>query len=190
MSLCPPRTEADVVGEGGGCGSSSSPSPPSLPSCPLPALLDCSLLTLPRREPGASGAAREESADRLLELVDCASVLSTLVVDSPLNPEVDARGLSEDLPPGIFVRRAVLNDREDSFVSDLLNEGYESSDGPEPVGVCEPVLLPSLPSTEYQCPTVRQSNVSHVHRLARSCPSFDLGRVPLGQRNTHSRRAG
>ena len=43
------------------------------------------------------------------------------------------------------MRNEFLNERIDSLVSALLNEGYESRAGPGPVGVCDPdVLLPSL----------------------------------------------
>lgn len=69
------------------------------------------------------GAERDAKAALLLELVDWASVLSTLVLESALSPDEDARGLSADLLPGILVRSAVRKDREDSLVSDLLNEG-------------------------------------------------------------------
>lgn len=70
------------------------------------------------------------------DLTDCESVLSRLVVElSPLRLLVLARGLSADDLPGILVRKAVRNERDDSFVSDLLKDGYEPSSGPEPVGV-------------------------------------------------------
>lgn len=113
-----------MVGEGGGCGEPSSS-------------------TLSLRESGS-----RERAEFLFErplVADftlCASALSSA---SPDNADVEPLGLSADLPPGILVRSEFLNERMDSLVSDLLNEGYESRDGPGPVGVCEPeVLLPSL----------------------------------------------
>ena len=73
-----------------------------------------------------------------------------------VGPDVDPLGLSADRLPGIFVRNEFLNERIDSFVSDLLKEGYESKLGPGPVGVCEPeVLLPSfdgwLPMFNVRC---------------------------------------
>lgn len=77
------------------------------------------------------------------DLTLCASARSSAML-SP-RAAFDPRGLSADLPPGILVRNEFLKERMDSFVSDLLNEGYESKVGPGPVGVCEPeVLLPSL----------------------------------------------
>jgi hypothetical protein len=63
---------------------------------------------------------------------------------SPLSADTEARGLSALLLPGILVLSAALKDRVDSFVSALLNDGYESRLGPGPVGVWEPELLPSL----------------------------------------------
>ena len=171
MSPCPPPTEDDIVGEGGGCGSSSSSaSPPSLPCRTLG-----SLLTLPRREPGVI---TEGSEIRLFEPVDCESDLSRLVVDSPLKPDVDARGLSEDLPPGIFVRSAARKDRVDSFVSALLNEGYESREGPGPVGVCEPVDFPSLPEFHRQL-------MSSIRRLSRLLSSRAYRPVPKAIHHYH-----
>lgn len=123
-----------MVGEGGGCCSSSSA---RLPRC---------------------GASEKEADPREClcadfplaeDLTDCESVLSTLVVDaSPGRCVLDARGLSEELLPGILgiVRNAVLKERDDSLVSDLLNDGYESRLGP--VGVEEPLLL-ALPSLSF-----------------------------------------
>ena len=125
MSLCGFLTEADVVGDGGGFGPSSTS-------------------TLSFRLSGSS-----ERAEFLFErplaadLTLCVSVRSS--PDTSPKPDVDPRGLSADLLPGILVRSEFLNERIDSLVSDLLNEGYESSAGPGPVGVCEPeVLLPSF----------------------------------------------
>jgi len=57
---------------------------------------------------------------------------------------VDPLGLSVDFCPGIFDLIAVRNERDDSFVSDLLNDGYESREGPSPVGVSLPPRLASL----------------------------------------------
>lgn len=114
------------MGEGGGCGEPSSS-------------------TLSLRASGSIDRA-EFLFERPLvaDFTLCASPRSSPEV-SPDNAEVDPLGLSADLPPGILVRREFLNERIDSFVSDLLNEGYESRDGPGPVGVCEPeVLLPSF----------------------------------------------
>ncbi len=119
--------------------------------------MDASSAKLPLREP------------RLL--VDCVSVLSKprLVVDSPAKPEEDARGLSADLLPGIFVLRALRKDRIDSFVSDLLNEGYDSRLGPAPVGVCDPLLFPSLDGwlPILLCP--RSLGLFHAIQVGRLC---------------------
>lgn len=61
----------------------------------------------------------------------------------------DALGLSDLGPPGIFDRMDPLNEREDSLVSDLLNEGYDWRLSPnersrdvdeEFLGVLEPSL--------------------------------------------------
>jgi len=73
---------------------------------------------------------------------DCVSDLSRFVSESFAIADEDVRGLSDDFVPGILVLMALLNDRVDSFVSDLLNDGYEPSAGPGPVGVREP-LVPS-----------------------------------------------
>ena len=123
MSLCGFLTEAEVVGEGGGCGEPVS-----------------SMLSL-----RASGSSMEFRFDRplVVDFTLCASARSS--PEASPSPEVDPRGLSADLPPGILVRNEFLNERIDSLVSALLNEGYESRAGPGPVGVCDPdVLLPSL----------------------------------------------
>ena len=90
--------------------------------------------TLSFRESGSSERA-ELRFDRPLvaDLTLCASARSS--ADTSPKPDVDPRGLSADLPPGIFVRSEFLNERIDSFVSDLLKEGYESRLGPGPVGV-------------------------------------------------------
>jgi len=80
----------------------------------------------------SSGEATESSRpdfdifERLLfpDLTDATSDLSTS--DSPF--EVEFLGLSV-FEPGIF-DRSDLNDREDSFVSDLLKEGREERVGP------------------------------------------------------------
>lgn len=128
-----------MVGDGGGCGEPSS------------------CCVLPRRDETGSGenADPREGLDADLPLVDdftlCASDLSSAAV-SPLSPVVDPLGLSADLLPGILVRKALLKERMLSLVSDLLKEGYESSAGPGPVGVCEPVLL--LPSLDGWFPIV------------------------------------
>lgn len=74
----------------------------------------------------------------------------------------EARGLSLPLPPGIFVRNAVLSDRADSLVSDLLNEGYESRFGPGPVGVCEPELFLPPPSLDGALPILALINYSNT----------------------------
>jgi len=57
---------------------------------------------------------------------------------------VDPLGLSVDFCPGIFDLIAVRKERDDSFVSDLLNDGYESREGPSPVGVSRPPRFASL----------------------------------------------
>lgn len=117
------------MGEGGGCcsalGVSASPA-------------------LPLLEPAASCASADDMAglelerplvaDLTLRASDLSSFDSTSAVE-------DARGLSLDLEPGILVLRALLNERIDSLVSDLLKDGYESRLGPPAVGVCDPVLL-------------------------------------------------
>lgn len=126
ISLCPPPTVADIVGDGGGCASSSSAKLP-LRGVSDERFLECLLSDLPL----------------VADFIDCASTLSTLVVDaSPASCVLEARGLSVDSLLGILVRRALLKDRVDSLVSDLLKDGYESRLGP--VGVCEPLLLPSF----------------------------------------------
>lgn len=129
MMLCPAPTVADVVGEGGGCGSSSACTLPLATSPKLPLL-----------DPAGSGDSADPrdvleadlplADDFTLRASDCSSAAV-----SPLKPEEDPRGLSADFPPGILVRRALLKDFMDSLVSDLLNEGYESRLGPGPVGV-------------------------------------------------------
>ena len=103
MSLWGFLTEADVVGDGGGFGESSTS-------------------TLSFRVSGSSERA-ELRFDRPLaaDFTLCASIRSS--ADASVRPDVDPRGLSADLLPGIFVRSEFLNERIDSFVSDLLNEG-------------------------------------------------------------------
>ena len=82
-------------------------------------------------------AGRELLLPLAADLTLRASVLSSLESTSAVE---EARGLSADLEPGIFVLRALLKERMDSLVSALLNEGYESKLGPDVVGVCDPVL--------------------------------------------------
>jgi len=145
--LCPAPTEAEVVGEGGGCGDPSS-------DCVLPLVASP---RLPRLDPAGSGESADAldvldgdlplAADFTLRASDCSSVAV-----SPLSPDEEPRGLSADFPPGILVRKALLKDRMLSLVSDLLNEGYESRLGPGPVGVWEPVLL--LPSLDGWLPII------------------------------------
>lgn len=141
MSLWGFWTDADVVGDGGGCGSSSSS-------------------TLSLRESGSRDRA-EFLFDRPLvaDFTLCASARSSAEV-SPLSAEVEPRGLSADLPPGILVRKEFLKERMDSLVSVLLNEGYESNVGPGPVGVCEPDVL--LPSLDGWLPIIARSRDRHT----------------------------
>ena len=76
-------------------------------------------------ESGASPLLPLDKADFELfpDRTDAASDLSPS--RSPLtNPEVEFRGLSL-LLPGIFDLNAPLNDRLDSLVSALLNDGYD-----------------------------------------------------------------
>jgi hypothetical protein len=115
MSLCGffTLTEAEVVGEGGGCGE------------PVSSMLSFR----------ASGSSMEFRFDRplVVDFTLCASARSS--PEASPRPDVDPRGLSADLLPGILVRNEFLNERIDSLVSALLNEGYESRAGPGPVGV-------------------------------------------------------
>lgn len=106
-ALCPLPTEADIVGEGGGCGD-------------------------PGREVGvpSSSSVGETGSNMGLEPPDLAlapDFADPLVSDLSRFPlvtsfwENELLGLS-DLAPGIFDRNP-RNEREDSLVSDLLKEG-------------------------------------------------------------------
>ena len=112
-----------MVGDGGGRGSFSS-------------------AELPRSTSASEFDPLDPRGPLAADRTDWESALSTLVLEEfPPNAEVDPRGLSRDLLPGILGRRALRSERVDSLVSDLLNDGYESRLGPAPVGVCEPPLL-------------------------------------------------
>lgn len=82
--------------------------------------------SLPLRELGASSA--DAMADFVPErpladdLMLRASTLSSSVA-SELTAVEEARGLSADFDPGTFARKALFNERMDSFVSALLKEG-------------------------------------------------------------------
>lgn len=128
----------------------------SLPDRALPfdvifAMISSELARLPRRE----------------------LLLSTLT-ESPESPELDARGLSKDLLPGILVRRADRKERVDSFVSDLLNDGYESKLGPGPVGVWEPEPRPSFDGWFPMTATWCDCNLSASHPALCLCPPWCL----------------
>ena len=69
----------------------------------------------------------------VVDLIDAASDLSPLpeaVPSTPAITDVDALGLSVFPLPGIFDLMAPLREREDSLVSDLLNDGYDCSPSP------------------------------------------------------------
>ena len=72
---------------------------------------------------------------------DCGSDLSLSLAAAPERSEVEFRGLSDFEAPAILDRIEPRKDRADSLVSDLLNEGYESSEGPD---LSSGVRLPSL----------------------------------------------
>jgi hypothetical protein len=105
--------EADWIGDGGGFGSSRGEPASSPSSCDGDVGFDT----------GESGEFVLESAERPLfpDRKEAASDLSTSV--SPLlNPDAELRGLSVLLLPGILDLNP-RNDRFDSLVSDLLNDG-------------------------------------------------------------------
>lgn len=72
---------------------------------------------------GMSGRFGRDALDRALrpDLTDAASAV--LSPESPFDRMAEVRGLSSLPLPGILDRRE-RNDRDDSFVSDLLNDGY------------------------------------------------------------------
>lgn len=86
------------------------------------------------------------------DFIDATSDLSPpplLEVSAPLRPDKDALGLSVFALPGIFDLMAPLKEREDSLVSDLLNDGYDCSPSPverstEVEEVLEGVFDPSV----------------------------------------------
>jgi hypothetical protein len=89
---------------------------------------------------------RREAPERPLlpDLTDAAS-------PSPLDRMAEFLGLSAALlEPGILDRRGFLKDRRDSFVSDLLKEGYACSESPGPDD-----LEPEPESLELELPMVR-----------------------------------
>src|SRR6201996_5255327 len=126
------------VGDGGGCISSSS-------SARI--VLRSSGESGPGVDPDDALACFCPALPLAADLIDCVSALSSDGDVTEVRAVDELRGLSADLPlPGILVRSAVRSDRADSLVSDLLKDGYEYSDGPEPVGVCEPGVPVPLPS--------------------------------------------
>lgn len=69
----------------------------------------------------------------VVDFIDATSDLSpppVLEPSAPARPDKDALGLSVFPLPGIFDLMAPLKEREDSLVSDLLNDGYDCSPSP------------------------------------------------------------
>jgi hypothetical protein len=114
---CPWPSEADCIGEGGGCGLSERAFARAAEASTVGV---CADEDDPRRDRWPADLAL--TAD----LVDAASDLSIpplLGLVSMLSPEVEFLGLSVFPLPGILDLMELRKDREDSFVSDLLNEG-------------------------------------------------------------------
>ena len=69
----------------------------------------------------------------VVDLIDAASDLSPFpepIPSAAAIADVEALGLSFFPLPGIFDLMAPLMERDDSFVSDLLNDGYDCSPSP------------------------------------------------------------
>ena len=65
----------------------------------------------------------------VVDLIDVASDLSADAEFPPAGPVEEALGLSDLSFPGIFERIEFRMDRDESFVSERLNEGYCSKPG-------------------------------------------------------------
>lgn len=72
---------------------------------------------------------------------------------SPFDRMVEFRGLSVFPEPGILDRR-VLNERDDSLVSDLLKEGYDCKPSPRSPPGPAPDLEDEPPSFEFWFPMI------------------------------------
>ncbi len=90
----------------------------------------------------------------VVDLIDATSDLSALPEFGPSLPgstDVDALGLSVLALPGIFDLMAPLREREDSFVSDLLNEGYDCNPSPADRSPEDEDVFPDAPSLFFDC---------------------------------------
>jgi hypothetical protein len=94
--------------------------------------------------------------------------------ESPFPRFAEARGLSVLTPPGIF-DRSERNDRDDSLVSDLLNDGYDWR--ASPLAAPDPFDEPSL---EFWLPISNTSINDGLKQVLLDVPrqsaDFDLSR--------------
>lgn len=110
-ALCPLPSDDDCVGDGGGRGDAAR-------GVEIPGVSEPSM-------PGDSVFARLVLEPPLV--AECIDPLSegSLAASVSIAESPDGRGLSERPLPGILDRMAPRNDRADSFVSDLLSDGYD-----------------------------------------------------------------
>ena len=84
----------------------------------------------------------------VVDLIEATSDLSPIpeaVPSPPAIADVDALGLSLFPLPGIFDLMAPRKEREDSLVSDLLNDGYDCSPSPAERSAALEELFPDVP---------------------------------------------
>lgn len=146
MSEWPWPNEAEICGDGGGCGKSD-------PGSVAGVVGVAGVLGVFAPPTPPAGMSSLDCLPLCAEANEAASDLSTADPDSrslsfpPLNVVVDTLGLSgpREAELGIFDFNELFKERDDPWVSDFEKEGYESRLGPSrsPVGVA--LLLPFSP---------------------------------------------